>query len=285
MARILVGIDGSKRGERALAWALYEAPTTPDPSVTLLTVVSEEYAKSAGVDEATVEQNAEGFLAELKRKVAAQHPAIACETRVEKGEIVSVLADVATDYDLVVLGTHHGSKIGETISGAKGLRVSISTTVPTVVVPVTWSEGEVGAGIVVGVAQDDSSDSAIEYGAQLALAKGAQLNLVSAYGVPPFLSRPAEVMGGGMHAVGEGFQTRLEKIVELLREQHEGLVVSGVTIEGASPTQVLNEYADGCEVLILGTHSRSALGRAIFGSVSHSVLMNLTVPTIIVPQP
>ncbi len=37
-------------------------------------------------------------------------------------------------------------------------------------------------------------------------------------------------------------------------------------------------------MLVMGTNSRNALGRTLFGSVTHSVLLNLKVPTIIVPQ-
>lgn len=284
MAQILVGIDGSERGEHALEWAVFESARLNATSITLLTVVDEKSMRAASVSLESARSAASDALSKLRERVVAHHPELTLYKRVEQGEVVSVLADIATQYDLIVLGSHHGSNIGETISGAKGLRVSISTTVPTVVVPIDWSEEHAGAGIVVGVAQDDSSDSAIEFGARAAVARGASLELVSAYGVPPFLSKPAEVMGGGMHAVGEGFQARLDALVKLLKDEHETLDVTGKAVEGPSPTHVLDECARGHELLILGTHSRSALGRAVFGSVSHSVLMNLAVPTMIVPQ-
>lgn len=37
-------------------------------------------------------------------------------------------------------------------------------------------------------------------------------------------------------------------------------------------------------MFVLGTHSRDALGRALFGSVTHGVLLNLSAPTAVVPQ-
>jgi nucleotide-binding universal stress UspA family protein len=36
---------------------------------------------------------------------------------------------------------------------------------------------------------------------------------------------------------------------------------------------------------VLGTHSRTVLGRALFGSVTHGVLLELDTPTVVVPQP
>ena len=91
-------------------------------------------------------------------------------------------------------------------------------------------------------------------------------------------------MGGGLDPVGEQYQRNLEQLAAELREGNEGLDVVAHAVEGSSPTHAILNYAKDAKLLVLGTHSRSALGRTLFGSVTHSVLLNLCVPTVIVPQ-
>lgn len=192
--------------------------------------------------------------------------------------------DIADDNDIVALGTHHGRSIGQTIGGATGLRVSISAKVPTVVIPVDWDAENRGAGIVVAISADDSSENAVAFGVDYALAHQVPLKLISAWGLPAYLARPAEVMGGELYRVGETFQAQLDARVAALKSLYPELDVTGKAVEGPSPTRVLLESSKDAELLVMGTHSRTALGRTVFGSVTHSVLLNLTIPTAVVPQ-
>ena len=84
--------------------------------------------------------------------------------------------------------------------------------------------------------------------------------------------------------IGEQYQRVLDEHVERIAAQHGGLEVSGKAVEGPFPSRVLIDSAKENGMLVMGTHSRKALGRAVFGSVTHSVLLNLVVPTVIVPR-
>ena len=44
------------------------------------------------------------------------------------------------------------------------------------------------------------------------------------------------------------------------------------------------ECAEGKRMLLLGTHARSRVSRALFGSVTFGVLSRLEIPTIIVHE-
>ena len=92
------------------------------------------------------------------------------------------------------------------------------------------------------------------------------------------------MMGGGLSPIGEQYQSALDERVERIAAQHKGLEVVGKAIEGPSPSRVLIDGAKENGMLVMGTHSRKTLGRAVFGSVTHSVLLNLVVPTVIVPR-
>lgn len=283
MNSIVVGIDGTDRGARALEWAARTAERE-DAELTLLAIIDESAAITYGADEETARKAVEEMLASEQARAKELHPGLKSKIAVTSGKIVECLVDAANEHDMVVLGSHHGASVGETIGGAKGLRVSISTKVPTVVIPSDWNPDAERTGITVGVGPDDVSEDAIAFGVRAALLLGEPLRLVSAWGLPPMLSRSAEALGGGLQPVGEQFQRSLDARVEKLREEHPELQVTGDAIEGPAPSRVLVDCSRECRTLILGTHSRSTLGRAVFGSVTHSVLLNLHAPTVVVPQ-
>lgn len=288
MTKILVGIDGSERGERALEWAVLHAEEKATAAgeaseLTLLTVLNSARLQG-GLNEDLVKNAVEALLSQMLQKLKEEHPLIKAESAVVKGGVVDCLADAAETHDMVVVGSHHGSTIGQTIGGARGLRVAIAVKVPTVVVPADWNSANEGTGIVVAVGLDTVSDNAVNFGVEEAKRTKQPLKLVTAWGLPAFLNKPAEAMGGGLAPVGEQAQQRLDARVEDIRVQNSTLEVSGAAIEGSSPTRVLMDCSKGIKALVLGTHSYTTLGRTLFGSVVHSALLNLVVPTIVVPK-
>lgn len=281
--KILVGIDGTERGERALEWASrYGA--REGASLTLVAVVDAATARAYGIDRQTGDAVIEEVLQEAKDRVLAKYPSAEVSTMISSGKVVDCLVDAAAGHDMVVMGSHHGASVGETVGGAKGLRVSVSVDVPTVVIPCDWEQDSSNHRIVVGVGPDESSLSAVEFAVREAVTDGEQLDLVSGWGLPAILTKPAEAMGGGLDPVGEQYQRDLERMAAELKAGNEALDVVAHAVEGPSPTRAILGYAKDSKLLVLGTHSRSALGRTLFGSVTHSVLLNLCVPTVIVPQ-
>ena len=140
------------------------------------------------------------------------------------------------------------------------------------------------SGIVVGVGPDNVSDAAVAFGVGEAIDSAQPLELVSAWGIPAWMSRPAEGMGGGLEEVGRQRQAEVDEFVARITTANPALDVTGRSIEGPSPTRVLLDASKDAQRLVLGTHSRAALGRALFGSVTHSMLLNLATPTVVVPK-
>ncbi len=284
MTTILVGIDGSERGRRALDWAIQRA-TRDDANITMMAVIDSAIANKAGVDINILRETVEQALNVKRASAISEHPGLAIESKVAVGNIVDALVDAANEHDMVVVGSHHGNTIGETIGGAKGLRISVSAKVPTVIIPADWDADSSAEGIVVGVGPDEAVNAnALEFGANEAVATGHPLELISAWGLPAWLERSAEAMGGGLGPVGEQRQAEIDASIERLSANHPDLQISGRSLEGSSPSRVLVEKSKGKALLVMGTNSRTALGRTLFGSVTHSVLLNLVIPTVIVPQ-
>ncbi len=203
--KILVGIDGTERGERALEWASrYGA--REGASLTLVAVVDAATARAYGIDRQTGDAVIEEVLQEAKDRVLAKYPSAEVSTMISSGKVVDCLVDAAAGHDMVVMGSHHGASVGETVGGAKGLRVSVSVDVPTVVIPCDWEQDSSNHRIVVGVGPDESSLSAVEFAVREAVTDGEQLDLVSGWGLPAILTKPAEAMGGGLDPISSGWQ-------------------------------------------------------------------------------
>lgn len=284
MIDILVGIDDSERGDRALAWAARYAQRVQG-NLTLVSVVDPGSARQLGLEVDAVDAAAQKSLDARRDRLAAQFPGVGVTTHVVQGKVIDELVDASAGHNMVVLGTHHVAGVSEAVGGAKALRVSVSVNIPTVIVPADWAPEKEGTGIVVGVGPDQVSENAVMFGVQEALRLDESLELVSAWGLPPLLTLPAEAMGGGISPVGAQFQRKLEERARLLRGSHPALHVTGLAVEGSSPAKTLTDHARGHRMLVLGTHSRTVLGRALFGSTVHAVLLNPSVPTVVVPLP
>lgn len=284
MKNILVGIDGSDRSQCALDWATALANKTEGAQITLLAVIDPGSARLAGSDEKILQTAVDNVLGSAQERIAENYPALTVHTTVGRGDIVEALIAASEEHDIVVLGSHHNKTVGERVFGAKGLRVATGSKTATAVIPSDYTPDHSGRGIMVGVGPDDTSNDAVVTGVNMALAFNEPLELVSAWGVPTLLARSAEVMGGGLQPVGEMFQRKLDTLIAQIKEKYPELEVTGRSVEGSSPTQVIMECAKDRRMLLLGTHARSRVSRALFGSVTFGVLSRLEIPTIIVHE-
>lgn len=281
MDTILVGFDGSDRAQRALNWACTVAHREK-AKVTLLAVIDPGSDRLVA-DEGALETAVESVLEQAKQKVQEQYPDMQVETQSCKGDIVESLLREAEHYDLLVVGSHHNVTVGEKVFGAKGLRIASGSCKPTAVVPSDWFLGEDAHGIVVAVGPDDTTGDAVVMGVHLALSLDEPLELISAWGIPSILSVSAEKMGGGLEPVGAQFQRKLDSFVAQIKEKYPDLEVTGRAVEGSAPTPVVMQCAKNKRALLLGSHTRSRVSRALFGSVMFGVMARLEIPTIVVP--
>ncbi|MEE8716364.1 MAG: universal stress protein [Coriobacteriales bacterium] len=272
-AWLLVGIDGTERGENALRWAVERARRT-GAGLSLVRVIESD------ADDAVARRCLDEACAELAQRA----PEVPRRSSVVKGDVVGGLVKASAGHTMIVMGSHRKRTLGEVVTGARGLRVSVAAKVPTAVISCDWEPAAPGEGIVAGVGPDDSSAAAVEFAAGEALSWGEGLELISAWGLPPAISKPAEAMGGGLSPVGAEYERDLAERTEALRAKYPTLDVTGSSVEGPSPAKVLLDRARGHRMLVLGTHGRSALGRLLLGSVGSGALAGLAAPTVIVPR-
>ena len=137
--QVVVGVDGTDGGRRALAWALRYAADTG----ARLLVASVYYDPAARPDRtpspraAWARREAERDLAtDLEETLATAERAPEVDTIVIPGDVIAhALADLAENADLLVVGSHgHGALAGRLL-GTVSMGCVTSAVCPVLVVP------------------------------------------------------------------------------------------------------------------------------------------------------
>ncbi|HEV3387356.1 MAG TPA: universal stress protein [Gemmata sp.] len=63
---------------------------------------------------------------------------------------------------------------------------------------------------------------------------------------------------------------------------HDPMIRVDYRVEEGSPAEVILDVARGCDLIVMGTHGRSGISRAIMGSVAEHVLRDATCPVVTV---
>jgi nucleotide-binding universal stress UspA family protein len=78
-------------------------------------------------------------------------------------------------------------------------------------------------------------------------------------------------------------QDVLDESVEQFAADWPELTITKKLVHGLAPWGLLDQAASG-SLLVVGTRSSRGIQRFFLGSVSHTVVLNLEGPTIVVPQ-
>ena len=134
--RLVVGVDGSEGGERALRWAVHEAARRGG-TVQAVTAFTFD-----GVDGSNLtyrrrqHELTEQMLGKQVVAALADNPRVAVTTQVVFGEATEVLLDSAQNADLLVLGSHGHGRLYHAVLGSVAEACVRGGICPVVVVPV-----------------------------------------------------------------------------------------------------------------------------------------------------
>ncbi|MFB9236541.1 universal stress protein [Plantactinospora siamensis] len=145
---IVVGVDGSDGGRRALEWAVREAANRGG-AVQAVAAWRWDGIESDFVTVGTAAQERNRTTATLEREVgavtrAAQAP-VPVSAEVVEGRPADVLTAAARDATLLVLGSHGHSRIRHTVLGSVSEECVRKAACPVVVIPVPVPELAGGA--------------------------------------------------------------------------------------------------------------------------------------------
>lgn len=139
--RIVVGIDGSEDGDRALRWAVRQARQLGGTveAVMVYDWPATEAAYLAGLGRDGERQRSEDILAEAVERVSRESVGVPIATQALRGNAGVVLAGAAADADLLVVGSHGRGRLYHAVLGSVAEACVRMAECPVVVVPVPHS--------------------------------------------------------------------------------------------------------------------------------------------------
>jgi nucleotide-binding universal stress UspA family protein len=287
MQKLVVGVDGSPGGLRALRWAAEEArlwaahlhivhcyPAEPDTGVWLdddeQTAIGEleDITDGAEEDLAGLEWDAQVVWAPL-------------------GSCAYKLVELAREADLLAVGSRGLGGFLQLLLGSVSHHVS---THATTTVAVVRGRGDIrvdGRDVVVGVDGSAPSLRALRWGAREAERRGVAVRAVHAYAVPSTQRNAAR--GVGFEAAAKGHDLARAAASELLaagvdRAQLPAYTPVRQIVAAGSPAGVLVSMTKPDELLVCGPRGLRPLEQKVLGSVSDQCLRHAQAPVVLAGQ-
>lgn len=289
-SEIVVGADSSESGLAAVRWA---ADTAARRGCRLrLVAVMPRWAWEMPDEGRHAEvgrwarEDAAQVLDQVRGVAAERRPEVEIETELVPGEVKSTLVERIDGAELAVVGTRGSGGFVDLLVGSVALTVAAKAGCPTIVVR-EWDGDEVAQRVLVALDLADPAAEILEFGAQEARRRNAELHLVAA------VRRISDIVGGasGEHLCEEdawyleqgeeGPRQVLARVVDELAARHEGLEIT-TELRAGHPVAVVSHLSRGADLVVMGRRRtrQTPLG---LGSVTRGVLARSQCPVAVVP--
>ena len=278
---IVVGVDGSKSSRRALEWAIDEANRRRRPLWLICAWTLDYSAGMNGRLAPYLQDDCERILADARRQVQTQAPALSVSTLTTQRQPVSALIDASRQAFLVVVGSRGLGALHLALAGSTSMGVAAHAQCPVVVVH-EESEPKPAGRVVVGVDGSPASTEALRYAFDQANERGLGLTAVHAWGI--------SLMEGAF--AGAGLVENLDKLgheqqaltgewIDPCREQFPNVDVQ-IKVTQARPVDALLDASNQAQLLVVGSRGRGGFTGLLLGSVSRGVLHRAHCPVAVV---
>ncbi|GAA1353091.1 universal stress protein [Falsarthrobacter nasiphocae] len=288
---VLVGYDGSKSADCALAWAAREAQRT-GLDLTIVTAYTSPAYTLMGLEAAVVPVEDDALqlgavdIAQDGRKKAAEH-GVDAHAFTAHGDAAGVLRDLSERAEMLVLGARGRGGFMGLLVGSTASAVPAHAKCPSVIVPTVCGEGlEAKPGredvVVVGVDGSERGRLAALLAAERALGLGYPLRLVCAL---PHLTTsvawvpPAE----SVESMRSEVTVHLRAARDWLLSHFPDLEIQTEILEGV-PAKVLTEMSSHVALTVVGARGGGGFVGMLLGSTSQSVLSQARGPIMVVPE-
>ena len=292
LGKVLVPLDGSPLAEAALPYAQAIAAGFQE-EIVLVNVVTLPPVEVGSAHQAFLDEQRTKAESEAKRYLdskAAQLRARGLRTReaVLSGPVAETLQQYAANqgFELIALATHGRSGIERWMVGSVTDHLIQGSTIPVLTIR-PRKDGQAApalARILVGLDGSDLAEAALPYAA--ALARRLQLPLTLVQVVPSevelfagsnYVAYPMDIVSEIKAAAGQYLEEQASKLGA------EGIVCD-TAVEVGAPVTHLIEVANRHPgtLIVLSSHGRSGLGRAVLGSVTDRVIHESHGPVLVV---
>lgn len=283
--KILIGYDGSERGEDALALGALLATALDATPLVALAVAYPDHLLSIAELEPTAQAQAAAPLEHAADRLAP----LAIETRTliddSAGHALHALAETEKPV-VIVIGSPHRAALGRVLLGSVGSSLLSGAPCAVAIAPHGYSERTEPTIRRIGVGVDGSAESraAVHTAGRLAEHLKASLTLIA---VAP---GPAPDIGGAMLSIlsrermdsldQAEFTARLDQAAA---DMPAGLQVKRRLLRG-DPASELGEAAKRLDLLVVGSRAYGPLRRTLIGGVSTQLLNSAPGPLLVMPR-
>ncbi|MGI5157401.1 universal stress protein [Microbispora sp. CA-102843] len=279
---VIVGTDGSRAAAAAVEWAAGDAARKGLPLRIVHAVdrLPYEIARYPIPIEDQLDRAGRRILEEAEQAVRETHPAVRVATVMIEGDPSRALRQEAGNAAEIVIGSRgHGGFAGMLL-GSVSMHVAGQVDVPVVVVRpgVSAAHGLV----VVGVDGSAEAGAALTYAFEEARLRDCRLLALYAWQLPAHPFAP-EIT----YDVGEVRKAQEDYVAGALRTHRDRYpdVAAEMRAVCAHPVAALVEAGEKADLLVVGSRGRGAVGAAVLGSVSRSVLHHAHCPVAVVRPP
>ncbi|UBU08982.1 universal stress protein [Nonomuraea gerenzanensis] len=275
---VIVGVDGSAPATAAVEWAAGDA-LRKDAELRIVHALDRYPYAIAGVavagPEDVLSRAAEQVLEAAEAVARSRQPTVRVASEVVEGAPAVVLQEQARQADELVIGDRGLGGFTRALLGSVTMKVAGQAPCPVVVVRDGPRE-RIGE-IAVGIDDSDSCEPALAYAFEQAGLRGATLRLIHAWQVPVHAFAPeiffdADEIHTTLHEM-------LRRRIAPWEARHPGVKLVE-DVQNAHPVDALTGTA--CDLVVVGSHGRGALGSLLLGSVSRGVLHHARGPVAVV---
>jgi nucleotide-binding universal stress UspA family protein len=289
--RIVVGIDGSEQSGNALEWAVARARLGGE-ELELLHAYSFTppvdffgyHGVAAGQQVAWFMEFSEEVLAAAAARVRELAPELACTSTSKLGHPAVMLGEASETASAVVVGRRGLGGAASVLMGSVSNRLSVEAKCPLIVV----GDGELQTTgpIVVGVDDSPFGTNALRYAMAEAAVRKTRVKAVVAYDVTDqAIQGDPELVARTRADVGAEAEATVTRALAEVQETFSAPVgVDPRAVEGRAADAILGQ-ADDAQLIVVGTHGKGVVRRALLGSVSRQILNDAARPVAIVDLP
>ena len=268
---VVVGTDGSPRGQHAVLWAAAEAARRTATLHVLSTVAPMDTLAAYDLYPPNMPRALDRSVAERAvEEVRKHHPDLAVTSEVRAGRAAHELVKASLGAALVVVGARgHGPLAGKVL-GSVSQQVVGHAHCPVVVVrrSAPLDDGPV----VVGVDGSPAASTALEFALADAARRGTYLRVLHAQYVETGIGSVAPAgWSSDLTDVLTEEAAAVRTIVEQAATRHPGVDVDLRAVH-EHPVEALRRESEDAGLLVVGTRGLGGFSGLLLGSVSHGVL-------------
>lgn len=141
------------------------------------------------------------------------------------------------------------------------------------------------ARILVPTDFSDLATRALQYAVEIAKRAGSEILVMYADPFEPPLRFTAGQVPGLVEALKKSKDVVSQELQEYSRKHAPGIRLRGAVIEGTPATSILQAAESSqADLIVMGTHGRSGVGRLLMGSVAERVLHETRIPLLTVRE-